>query len=433
MFMAARSGSFGGITMARATTTPRAVRLEVQRQMDEYVRGAAEIITEEELEKKLTKSLSEGGRPLVIKEGTDPSRPDIHLGHTVTYRKLKQFQDFGHEVVFLIGDFTGMIGDPTGRNAARKALSREEVARNAETFANQFYKILDPEKTSLRYNSEWLAKLTAEQLIELASKYTVARMLERDDFAKRFAENRPISIHEFFYPLFQGYDSVVLRADVEVGGLDQKFNFIVGRDLQREYGQEPEVAIMMPLLVGLDGVQKMSKSLDNYVGINEPPAEMYGKIMSIPDSVMPAYYELATDIPVGEVRQITRSLAEGGLHPRDAKRLLARRIVAMYHGDPAAEQAEKAFDRVFKEHGVPEDVPVQHLRPEMLSDGKIWLVRLLTEAGLAASSGEARRLISQGGVKINGQTVTEIETEVVPADGDVLQVGKRRFVRLALR
>lgn len=417
----------------REKAVSQSVRLAVQRQMDELVRGAAEVITEDELEEKLTESVLEG-RPLRVKEGTDPSRPDIHLGHAVTYRKLRQFQDFGHEVTFLIGDFTGMIGDPTGKNAARRALSREEVNRNAETFARQFYKILDPDRTRLRYNSEWLAKLSAEQLVQLASKYTVARMLERDDFARRFAENRPISIHEFFYPLFQGYDSVALHADVEVGGLDQKFNFIVGRELQREYGQKPEVALMMPLLVGLDGVQKMSKSLDNYVGIEEPPAEMYGKIMSIPDAVMSDYYELATGVPIAQVREIIAGLRAGELHPRDVKRRLAREIVRMYHDERAAGQAEEAFDLVFKDHGIPEDVPEFRLGADLLADDGegVWVVRLLTATGLAASSGEARRLVAQGGVRINGQPVTGVDTMIVPAPGDVIQAGKRRFARLVL-
>jgi tyrosyl-tRNA synthetase len=356
-------------------------------------RGAVEIISEDDLRGKLEKS-TENGVPLKIKLGTDPSAPDIHLGHTVVYRKLKQFQDLGHEVYFLIGDFTGRIGDPTGKSATRKALTKEEVEANAQTYAQQIFKILDPEKTRIAFNSQWLAPMNFEDVIKLAAQYTVARMLERDDFARRFSEQRPISIHEFFYPLMQGYDSVALHADVELGGQDQKFNLLVGRDLQREYGQEAQIALMMPLLVGTDGVQKMSKSLGNYIGINEKPAEMYGKTMSIPDAVMLNYYELATEVPQGEIAKIKEGLENGTLHPRDAKRRLAREIVALYHGNQAALDAEEEFDRVFKDHAAPEEMPeVVIPREELSPEGKIWAVKLLVRAGLAPSNGEARRLI----------------------------------------
>lgn len=406
--------------------------LSIDAELELLRRGTAEIINEESLRAKLAQART-AKRPLRVKLGTDPSAPDIHLGHAVVYRKLKQFQDLGHEVFFLIGDFTGRIGDPTGKSETRPALTREEVEANAHTYETQLAKILDPERIHVVFNSSWLSPLTFEDVIRLAGKYTVARMLERDDFAKRYAEQRPIFIHEFFYPLMQGYDSVSLRADVELGGTDQKFNLLVGRDLQREYGQEPQVALMMPLLVGLDGVNKMSKSLGNYIGINEPPAEIYGKTMSIPDRLMIPYFELTTELPMEEVRRLETGLAQGTLHPRDVKRRLAREIVTLYHGFQAAKEAEEHFDRLFLKKDVPEDAPEVLLEHTDLGEaGRVWIVRLLVRCGLAKSNGEARRLVEQGGVKLDGATVVEPDSEVTPVDGSVVQVGKRRFVRLRL-
>ncbi|MDI3280848.1 MAG: tyrosine--tRNA ligase [Bacillota bacterium] len=406
---------------------------EIRAELELLSKGAAEIINVEDLVEKLRRSRREK-RPLRVKLGTDPSCPDIHLGHTVVYRKLKQFQDLGHEVYFLIGDFTGRIGDPTGRSTTRRPLSKEEVEANAQTYREQIFKILNPERTKIVFNSQWLAPLNFESVLELASHYTVARMLERDDFARRFAEEKPIGLHEFFYPLMQGYDSVALKADVELGGTDQKFNLLVGRELQREYGQEPQVAIMMPLLVGTDGVQKMSKSLGNYIGINEPPGEMYGKVMSIPDEVMLHYFELTTDLPPAEVRQIEEGLKGGRLHPREVKRRLARELVGLYHGREAAERAEEEFDRIFKRRELPEEVPEVQIRPEEVSQqGTMWAVRLLARVGLAPSHGEARRLIEQGGVKLDGAPLLDPSAEVRIEDGLILQVGKRRFVKVRFR
>lgn len=406
--------------------------LSVDAELELLKRGAAEVISEESLRAKLVQSRATK-RPLRVKLGTDPSAPDIHLGHAVVYRKLKQFQDLGHEVFFLIGDFTGRIGDPTGKSETRPALTREEVEANARTYEEQLAKILDPQRIHVVFNSSWLAPLTFEDVIRLASKYTVARMLEREDFAKRYADQRAIFIHEFFYPLMQGYDSVALRADVELGGTDQKFNLLVGRDLQREYGQDPQVALMMPLLVGIDGVNKMSKSLGNYIGINEPPGEIYGKTMSIPDDLIVPYFELATEVPLDEVRRIGAGLKDGSLHPRDEKRRLARAIVGLYHGTQAAAEAEANFDRLFLHKDIPDEIPEARLESsELTGAGRIWIVRLLVRCGLAASNGEARRLVEQGGVKFDGGAVTQSDAEVAPVDGSVVQVGKRRFVRLRL-
>ncbi|NLY55842.1 MAG: tyrosine--tRNA ligase [Firmicutes bacterium] len=404
--------------------------LPIDEQLSILSRGAAEIISVEELRSALQRAATEN-RPLRVKLGTDPSAPDIHLGHTVVYRKLKQFQDLGHEVYFLIGDFTGRIGDPTGKSSTRKPLTREEVEANAKTFADQVYKILDPEKTKIVFNSTWLAPMTFEDVIKLASKYTVARMLEREDFAKRYQENKPISIHEFFYPLMQGYDSVALRADVELGGTDQKFNLLVGRELQREFGQTPQVALMMPLLVGTDGVQKMSKSLGNYIGIDEKPEEMYGKVMSIPDELMPNYYELVTEVPMDEIKTIFAELAAGRLHPRDVKRRLAREIVSLYHGLEAAKTAEETFDLVFRRGDIPEDIPLVTVPAEELDGpGQIWVVKLLVLAGLVGSSSEARRMIKQGAVKLDGVRIEEENAQVELASERVIQVGKRKFAKV---
>lgn len=405
------------------------IREQASRQLEALKRGAMEIISEEELEKKLLSSL-ETGEPLRVKLGTDPSAPDIHLGHAVVYRKLKQFQDFGHQVIFLIGDFTGRIGDPSGKNVTRPPLTTEEVKANARTYAEQIFKILDPERTQIVFNSHWLGKMSFEDVLRLASRYTVARMLERDDFSNRYASGRPIGIHEFFYPLMQGYDSVALEADVELGGTDQKFNLLVGRDLQREFGMEPQVAMMMPLLVGTDGVNKMSKSLGNYIGINEPPAEIYGKLMSIPDELMQTYYELATDLPLAEIQKLMENLEAGQAHPRDVKRKLARQIVTLYHGWQAALDAEEEFDRVFRQGQLPEDIPSFRLEAEDCQEGRVWIVRLLVRTGLVQSNGEARRLIKSGAVRIDHVRQTDPDSEIKPQAGMVVQIGKRRFARL---
>ncbi|KUK11881.1 MAG: Tyrosine--tRNA ligase [Moorella sp. 60_41] len=396
----------------------------MSRQLAVLRRGAAEIVPEEELAHKIRRSLALG-RPLRVKLGLDPTAPDIHLGHTVVLHKLRQFQQLGHRVIIIIGDFTGRIGDPTGKSETRRQLSEEEVLANAETYKEQIFKILDPAKTEIAFNSTWLKKLTFAEVIELAAKITVARMLERDDFAKRYREGRPISVHEFFYPLMQGYDSVVLQADVELGGTDQKFNLLMGRHLQREYGQEPQVALMMPILVGLDGVQKMSKSLGNYIGINEPPGEMYGKIMSLPDELMLPYFELVTPLSLEEVEAVRRGLASGEVHPRDAKMYLAREIVKFYHGREAAYEAEAEFRRVFQERDIPSDMP-----EVLVTEESVWLPRLLVRAGLASSTSEARRLIVQGAVKVGGTRITDPEAEVAISPGMILQAGKRKFVRL---
>lgn len=401
----------------------------VEKQIQVLQRGTAEIILMEDLETKLRRSLEED-RPLRVKLGLDPTAPDIHLGHTVVLHKLQQFQRLGHQVILLIGDFTGRIGDPTGKNETRRQMTAEEIEANARTYQEQVFKILDPEKTEIVFNSQWLAPLTFAQVIELASKYTVARMLEREDFAERFKNGRPISIHEFFYPLMQAYDSVALRADVELGGTDQRFNLLMGRMLQREYGQEPQVAILMPILEGIDGVQKMSKSLGNYVGINEPPGEMYGKLMSLPDNLMLRYFELVTSLEIKEIEEIRCGLERGNLHPRDVKMRLARTVVAQYHGEEAAREAEAAFVRVFQQREMPEEIPEVGMPEGWRGLGKVWVARLLADIGLAASTSEARRLIAQGGVRINGERVTDPQSEVEPVPGTIIQVGRRKYARL---
>jgi tyrosyl-tRNA synthetase len=401
----------------------------VEEQLEILRQGAADLVSEEELGKKLERS-RETGKPLVVKVGFDPSAPDIHLGHTVVMRKMKQFQDLGHEVVFVVGDFTGMIGDPSGRSKTRPQLTEEQLRKNAETYRDQAYRILDPEKSRLEYNSSWLTKLGAEGLIRLAGKYTVARMLERDDFERRFRENQPISIHEFLYPLAQAYDSVALEADVEMGGTDQTFNLLVGRDIMREYGLEPQVILTTPLLVGTDGVEKMSKSLDNYIAIEDTPREMYGKVMSISDDVMWSYYELCTDAFPADIEKLRKQVADGELHPKAAKQRLAREIVEGFHGVEAARSAEEEFDKIFKSGGLPDEIETV----EIESAEPLWIVRAITAAGFASSNGEARRLVQQGAVSIDGERVEDVDAQV-PADGQerVLKVGKRRFARIAIK
>jgi len=367
--------------------------MTINEQLAYLTKGAEETIRVEELYAKLERA-AKTGVPLRVKAGFDPTAPDIHLGHTVLIRKLKHFQDLGHTVIFLIGDFTGLIGDPSGQNVTRKPMTPEEVASNAETYKKQVFKILDPEKTVIDFNSRWLGALTGRDWITLCSKYTVARMLERDDFAKRIREQRPIAIHELLYPLAQGYDSVALKADVELGGTDQKFNLLVGRTLQQEYGQEPQVIMMMPILEGLDGVQKMSKSLGNYVGINEPPQEMFGKLMSISDSLMWRYYDLLTDLPPSEIAALKRKVEEGTAHPLEVKKQLARRIVSDFHGAQTAGQAQKDWETQFQEKSLPSEIPVHTGRFE----SPVKLFRLLVALKLAESNTLAQRKIKEGAV-----------------------------------
>ncbi|MBS5887947.1 MAG: tyrosine--tRNA ligase [Negativicoccus massiliensis] len=396
----------------------------VEEQLAQMSFGAAEILPLDELRKKLERAVATN-TPLRVKLGLDPSAPDIHLGHTVVLRKLKQFQDLGHQIVLIIGDFTGRIGDPSGKSTARKPLTEEQVLANAKTYEDQIFKILDRDKTEVHFNSEWLGKMNFADVLTLAAKYTVARMLERDDFQKRYTEGRPISLHEFMYPLMQGYDSIAIKADIEFGGTDQKFNLIVGRHLQSETGMEPQVVITMPLLEGLDGVQKMSKSLGNYIGIDEEPTEMYGKAMSIPDELMARYFMLVTDMPREEQEQLAQGLKDGSVHPRDAKMLLAKTIVELYHGAAAAEAAEQEFVRVFQERDLPSEIE------ELSIDaGEVWLPQLLNTAGMVSSNSEGKRMIQQGSVRVNGEKVTE-ENYTLQND-DVLQVGKRKYRRIRL-
>jgi len=393
-------------------------------------RGTVEVISGEELSRKVAASAREK-RPLRVKAGFDPTAPDLHLGHTVLIQKLKHFQDAGHQVIFLIGDFTGMIGDPSGKSETRKALTREDVERNAVSYKEQIFKILDPSRTEVRFNSEWLSTMRIEEMVRVAAQMTVARMLERDDFRKRYDSLRPISIHEFLYPLFQGYDSVALRADVEFGGTDQKFNLLVGRDLQRAYGQEPQVVMTTPLLVGLDGVNKMSKSLGNYVGITEPPETIFGKMMSISDDLMLMYYELLSDIGVGELAALKAGLSGGARHPMDAKIALAREIVARFHGAAAAREAEDGFRGRFSRKEFPDDAR----RVELAADGGTPdLATVVSRAsGSFTSKSAARRLITQGGVEVNGERATD-PAVLLPSPAEVrLKIGKKEFVVVALR
>lgn len=404
---------------------------ELQRQLAEIRRGTAEIVPENELVEKLKRSIREN-KPLNIKLGLDPTAPDIHLGHTVVLQKLRQFQELGHNVTILLGDYTARIGDPTGKSETRKQLTEEQVKANARTYEEQIFKILDKDRTTLRFNSEWLAPLNFADVITLAAKYTVARMLERDDFAKRFNSELPISIHEFFYPLMQGYDSVALEADVELGGTDQKFNLLMGRHLQKEYGQEPQVALMLPILEGLDGVQKMSKSLGNYIGITESPREMYGKTMSIADELMIRYFELVTPISMEEIRGIEKGLKDGSLHPRDVKMRLGREIVTIYHGEEAALRAEEEFKNIFQKKELPDEIPEYTVRPADLEDGRIWLPKLMVLANIAGSTSEGRRLVQQGAVKVDDNKFDDPNGKIVPQNGMIIKAGKRKFIKLVV-
>lgn len=386
----------------------------------ELKRGVEEVLSEADLIEKLKEN-----RPLKVKLGADPTAPDIHLGHTVVLNKLRQFQQIGHEVYFLIGDFTGMVGDPSGKNTTRPPLTREDVLANAETYKQQIFKILDPQKTKIVFNSDWLSQLGTEGMIRLSSNYTVARMLERDDFKKRFSNNQPIAIHEFIYPLLQGHDSVALEADVELGGTDQKFNLLVGRELQKSAGQKPQVAMTLPLLEGLDGEKKMSKSLGNYIGISEAPDEMFGKVMSISDELMWRWYDLLSFRPLDEITQLKTDVANGK-NPRDVKILLAKEIIARFHSQADADAAEQTFINRFQKGAMPDEMP------EFEFSGEIGLASLLKEAGLVASTSEANRMVQQGGVKIDGEKVDDAKL-VIKASSAVYQVGKRKFARVTIK
>ena len=398
----------------------------VKEQFEYLKRGCVEIIQESELKTKLARSIKEK-RPLRVKAGFDPTAPDIHVGHTVLLRKMKHFQDMGHDVIFLIGDFTGLIGDPSGRSATRPPMTREEIHANAETYKIQIFKILDRKKTIIDFNSRWLGKLTSFDIINLTAKYTVARILERDDFSNRLKKGQPISAHELLYPLMQAYDSVALEADVELGGTDQKFNLLVGRDIQREFNQEPQVVMTMPLLEGLDGVEKMSKTLDNTVGITEPPGEIFGKIMSISDPLMFRYYELLTDEPLSQVEKWKKEAKEGRVNPRDLKSRLARSIAADFWGEREAEKAAEEFERVFKNKELPTEIEEIAVKP-----AKTLLVDLLVDKNIFSSRGEAKRVIRQGGVYLDGQRIEDIQLNIdmKKQSESILKIGKKKFYRL---
>ena len=400
---------------------------ELSRQLDLMLRGVVEVIHQSELESRLTRSLKEH-RPLRVKAGFDPTAPDLHLGHTVLIHKLKHFQDLGHQVIFLIGDFTGMIGDPTGVSETRKALTKEQVQENAKTYQRQIFKILDPQKTLIEFNSRWMGPMTADGLIQLAAHYRVARMMERDDFQKRFQEQKPISVHEFLYPLVQGYDSVALKSDIELGGTDQKFNLLVGRDLQRDYGLEPQVVVTMPLLEGIDGIKKMSKSVGNYIALEDSPGDMFGKIMSISDDLMVRYYELLTTEDLANVK---------AAHPMEAKQQLAQLLVMRYHGEEAARKAREGFQQKFQEKEFPNepDVRLCLTKIDLKGDGTISLTDLVAKTGLVPSKSEARRLIIQGGLEVNGQKQTDANAVLTLVVGQAyqLKVGRRKFALVELQ
>jgi tyrosyl-tRNA synthetase len=394
-------------------------------QMDLIRRGVAEIIREEDLARKIERSL-QTHKPLRIKLGCDPSRPDLHLGHSVVLRKLRQFQDLGHHAILIVGDFTGMIGDPSGRSKTRPPLTLEETRRNGQSYFEQATRILSAKRIQMVYNSDWLGKMSFSDVIALGAKYTVARMLERDDFERRYKAGEPISVHELLYPLAQAMDSVAVEADVELGGTDQKFNLLVGRDIQREYGMDPQVTLTMPILPGTDGVEKMSKSLDNYIGISEAPQQIYGKTLSIPDTLIYDYLLLATTLPEAELASIHQQLENGSANPRDLKRRLARELVTLYHDAGAAQAAEEEFDKVFVRKDLPDEIPEARLKT---GGGPVGILRLLTETGLASSNSDARRLIEQGGVSVDGQRITEQTAQIDLGRGVIIKVGKRKFVR----
>ncbi len=409
-----------------------AVNSEAARQMRIISQGAAQIIGEDDLKAKLARSVSTG-TPLTVKLGLDPSAPDIHLGHAVVLRKLKQMQDMGHHIVIIIGDFTGRIGDPTGKSKGRKALSEREIMQNAQTYQEQIFRMLDPEKTTVRYNGEWLELLKLEEILKLASTVTVARMLERDDFQNRYLNNTPIGLHEFFYPLMQAYDSAAIKADVEIGGTDQTFNILMGRSLQKDLGMEPQAALFMPILEGLDGVEKMSKSLGNYIGVKEDASVMFKKVMEVPDRLIIRYFELATDILPDELDKIKEAL-KGGENPRDCKMLLARTVTALYHTPEETLAAEEFFHQAFSQKGIPEDIPVLRIEAALREPAHCNKCRLgdlsplLVQEGFVASGSEFRRLLAQGGVRVNMEKESSMNREV--ENGDVLKIGKKKFLRI---
>ena len=398
--------------------------LPVEEQLKVISRGTIDLLPLDELKEKLVKSYKTS-KPLRIKQGFDPTAPDIHLGHTVGIRKLKQFQDLGHQVVVIIGDYTGMVGDPSEKSSTRPRLTHQDVMENAKTYEKQFFKILDREKTEIQYNGDWFSRMSFAEIMNLASKFTVARMLERDDFDKRYKDQQPISIHEFFYPLMQGYDSVMIQADVEIGATEQKFNLVIGRQIQKEYGQEPQVVLTLPVLEGIDGTQRMSKSLGNYIGIDETPQEIYGKTMSIPDNLIYSYFELITDVDLNELKSIKAKLENPDVNPMELKRSLARNLVRMYHNEAKAEEAENHFNLIHQQGEIPEDIPTVSL------DGRTRrIIEIMVENGLVSGTGEARRLIRQGGVKLNGETLKDELQEIQGNQESVLKVGKRRFLRI---
>jgi len=401
----------------------------VKNDIDLLKRGTEEIIPEEEFIKKLNES-EEKQIPLIIKAGFDPTAPDIHLGHTVLLRKMKHFQDMGHSVLFLIGDFTGMIGDPTGKSETRKRLTKDQVLENAETYKKQVFKILDPQKTKVVFNSTWCSNMNFGDVLELTSHYTVARMLERDDFDKRYNGGKPISIIEFMYPLIQGFDSVALKSDIELGGTDQKFNLLVGRDLQKEYGLKPQTIITLPLLVGTDGIQKMSKSLGNYIGINEEPKQIFGKIMSISDELMYLYFELVTDIPRTEIDSMKTAMLNGTLHPKEIKVKLAKNICAQFHNDEIAEKEAFEFNSVFAKHEMPEDIAEFIVPENEIKEGKIWLSKIIAISGCSKSASEAKRLIKSGAVYLDKEKITDENFELTAPFNMILKVGKIKFLKI---
>ncbi len=402
---------------------PKELTPDILKTLEIIKEGTVDIISEEDVIKKLIES-KKSGKPLRVKLGCDPSAPDLHLGHTIPLLKLRQFQDLGHQVVFIIGDYTAMIGDPSGKSQTRKALSKEEVQKNAETYKKQVTKILDMSKAEVRYNGEWLSKLTFEDTLKLASKYTVARMLERDDFDKRFKNNIPISVHEFLYPLMQGYDSVAVEADIEIGGTDQTFNLLVGRDLQREYGQQPQIIMTFPLLEGTDGVQKMSKSLGNYIGISDPPKDMFGKVMSISDDLMLRYFKLLDIVTKDELQEIKTGIENGTLHPRDTKAKLGRLIVSKYHGAEAGAEAEAEFNRQFRDKKVPDEIPQVTIKVE---GDSIGLLKVMSLASICKSNSEARRMVVQKAVEIDGIKVDDDKLDVSTNKEYLIHVGRRYF------
>jgi tyrosyl-tRNA synthetase len=401
---------------------------EFEKQWAAISRGAVDLLPLEEFKSRLKQSI-EKNKPLRVKQGFDPTAPDIHLGHTVGIRKLRQFQELGHKIVLIIGDYTAMVGDPSGRSATRPQLSYDQIMANSETYQKQFFKILDKSVTEIHYNGEWFAKMDFKSILELAAKFTVARILERDDFEKRFKSGTPISIHEFLYPLMQAYDSVAIKADVEIGATEQKFNLLTGREIQQDYGVEPQVILTLPVLVGLDGHQRMSKSIGNYIGIDEPPGEIFGKVMSIPDSLIYSYFELATDIPETRLKEIKATLESGKTNPMNIKKELGQTLVAQYHDAEAARTAREEFERVFSRKEIPEDVP------EFDASGygsRIWIVQLLEDSHMVNSRGEARRLIRGGGVSIDGVKVTDEDLELTLKNGQMIKAGKRRYLKIKI-